>query len=173
MQTLVSREISPSDAAVLSFGTINGGFASNIIAPEVELTGTVRSYLPEVREKMIRRIEEIAIGVGKALRCEVKFEVVYSCPAVVNNADMTKLVWQSATTTLGEEKVVETPPIMGSDDMSLFLQAAPGCYLFVGSGKTDGTSAPHHHPGFDLVEDCLPIGSRVLTQSVLDYLNRN
>lgn len=173
LQTLVSREISPSDAAVLSFGTINGGFASNIIAPEVELTGTVRSYLPEIREKMIRRIEEIAVGVGKALRCEVKFEVVYSCPAVVNNAAMTKLVWQSAGKALGEENLVETPPIMGSDDMSLFLQAVPGCYFFVGSGKLDGSSAPHHHPGFDIEEDCLPIGSRVMTQTILDYLSGN
>jgi amidohydrolase len=173
LQTIVSREISPANAAVLSFGTINGGFASNIIAPEVVLTGTVRSYLPEVREKMISRIEEIAIGVGKSLRAEVKFEVVYSCPAVVNNEEMTKLVWDSATKTLGADKVIETPQIMGSDDMSLFLQAAPGCYFFVGSGKEDGSSAPHHHPGFDIVESSLPVGVRVMTQAVIDYLNRN
>ncbi len=89
LQTLVSREISPLDAAVLSFGTISGGFASNIIAPEVVLKGTVRSFLPEVRERMLNRIEELAAGMGKALRCEVKFEVLSSCPAVVNNAEMT------------------------------------------------------------------------------------
>jgi amidohydrolase len=173
LQTIVSREISPAYAAVLSFGTINGGFASNIIAPEVVLTGTVRSYLSDVRDRMISRIEEIATGVGKSLRAEVKFEVVYSCPAVVNDAGMTDLVWRSAGKTLGEENVVEMPPIMGSDDMSLFLQAAPGCYFMIGSAKPDGTSNPHHHPGFDIEEDCLPIGARVMTQAVIDYLNDN
>ncbi len=173
LQTIVSREISPSEAAVLSFGTINGGFASNIIAPEVELTGTVRSYLPEVREKMIRRIEEISVGLGKALRCEVKFEVVYSCPAVVNNATMVEKVWSSAEKTIGEGNVLTMPPIMGSDDMALFLQAVPGCYFMVGSAKLDGTSNPHHHPGFDIVEDCLPLAARVTTQAILDYLNEN
>jgi len=173
LQTIVSREISPAEAAVLSFGTINGGFASNIIAPEVNLTGTVRSYLPEVREKMIRRIEEIAVGVGKALRCEVRFEVAYSCPAVVNDAAMTEMVKRSATKTLGEQNVLELPPIMGSDDMSLFLQAAPGCYFMVGSAKEDGTSNPHHHPGFDIVETSLPVGARLMAQAALDYLSES
>ncbi len=172
LQTLVSREISPSDAAVLSFGTINGGFASNIIAPEVQLTGTVRSYVPEVREKMLRRIEELAVGVGKALRCEVKFEIAYSCPAVVNDAGMTELVRVSAVKAVGEQNVVELKPIMGSDDMSLFLKAAPGCYFMVGSAKPDGSSYPHHHPGFDIVEDSLTIGARVMARAIVDYLDR-
>ncbi len=172
LQTIVSREVAPSDAAVLSFGTINGGFASNIIAPEVILTGTVRSYLSEVRDLMIQRIEEIAVGLGKTLRCEVKFEVAYSCPAVVNDQTMTELVHKSASKTLGEQNVLELPPIMGSDDMSLFLKAAPGCYFMVGAGKSDGTSAPHHHPGFDIEENSMAVGARVMTQAVVDYLSR-
>jgi amidohydrolase len=173
LQTLVSREISPNEAAVLTFGTINGGFASNIIAPEVELTGTVRSFLPDVREKMIRRIEEIAVGLGKALRCEVRFEVVYSCPAVVNNAEMTELVRSSAVSTLGEKKVLDLKPVMGSDDMALFLNEVPGCYFVIGSGKPNGQSFPHHHPGFDIEEDSLVVGTRVMTKAVLDYLARS
>ncbi len=172
LQTLVSREISPNQAAVLSFGTINGGFASNIIAPEVILTGTVRSFLPEVRETMIRRIEELAVGLGKALRCEIIFEVVYSCPAVVNDPDMTELVRTSAISSLGEKDVLNIPQIMGSDDMALFLKEVPGCYFVVGSGRHDGQSFPHHHPGFDIEEDSLVIGTRVMTKAVLDYLAR-
>ncbi len=172
LQTLVSREISPNDTAVLSFGTINGGFASNIIAPEVVLTGTVRSFLPQVRETMLRRIEEIAVGLGKALRCEVLFEVVYSCPAVVNNAEMTGLVHNSAVAMLGEKNVLDVPAIMGSDDMALFLNEVPGCYFVIGSGRADGQSFPHHHPGFDLDEASLAVGTRVMTKAVLDYLAR-
>ena len=167
LQTLVSREIPPNEAAVLSFGKINGGFASNIIAPEVILEGTVRSFQPEVREKMISRIEELAVGVGKALRCEVIFEVVYSCPAVVNDPAVTEMARQAAIRTLGEAQVLASRPVMGSDDMALFLQAVPGCYFMVGSGKLDGSSFPHHHPAFDLEEDSLGVGTRVLTQAVL------
>ncbi len=170
LQTIISREISPNHAGVLSFGTINGGFASNIIAPEVLLTGTVRSFLPEVRETMLRRIEEIAVGLGKALRCEVGFEVIYSCPAVVNDRDVTELVRTSAGTVLGEKQVLDSPPVMGSDDMSLFLKEVPGCYFVVGSGRSDGQSFPHHHPGFDLDEASLAIGTRVMTKAVLDCL---
>jgi amidohydrolase len=173
LQTIVSREVAPMESGVLSFGTIHGGFASNIIAPEVVLEGTVRSFLPEVRELMIKRIEEIAVGLGKALRCEVKFEVVYSCPAVVNNSEMTDFVRTSATQILGKDKIIESREMMGSDDMSLFLQAVPGCYFFVGSGRTDGKSFPHHHPGFDIEEESLVIGTQVMTKAVLDYLAQN
>lgn len=173
LQTIVSREVAPREAGVLSFGTIHGGFASNIIAPEVILEGTVRSFLPEVREKMINRIEEIAVGLGKALRCEVKFEVIYSCPAVVNNPEMTDFVRQSAGQIIGPDKVIESEAIMGSDDMALFLKEVPGCYFFVGSGRPDGQSFPHHHPGFDIEEESLVIGTQVMTKAVLDYLAQN
>lgn len=173
LQTIVSREIAPKESGVLSFGTIHGGFASNIIAPEVVLEGTVRSFMPEVRETMINRIEEIAVTLGKALRCDVKFEVVYSCPAVVNNKQMTDFVRQSAGQLLGEDKIIEGEPIMGSDDMALFLKEVPGCYFFIGSGKADGTSFPHHHPGFDIEEESLVVGTKVMTKAVLDYLAQN
>lgn len=172
LQTLVSREISPQDAAVLSFGTINGGFASNIIAPEVVLNGTVRSFVPEVREKMLRRIEEVAVGMGKALRCEVIFEVLYSCPAVVNDREMTEMVRDTATKMLGEQNTLVGKPVMGSDDMALFLREVPGCYFVVGSGRADGQSFPHHHPGFDLEEGSLAVGARMMTKTVLDFLAR-
>ncbi len=170
LQTIVSREVAPDETAVLSFGTIHGGFASNIIAPEVVLEGTVRSFLPEVREKMLRRIEQISVELGKALRCKVKFEVVYGCPAVKNDPAMTELVRQGAMGLLGESQVITQKMVMGSDDMALFLNEVPGCYFFVGSGKPDGSSFPHHHPGFDIEEDSLAIGTRVLTRAVLDSL---
>ncbi len=173
LQTIVSREIAPKEAGVLSFGTIHGGFASNIIAPEVILEGTVRSFLPEVRETMINRIEEIAVSLGKALRCDIKFEVIYSCPAVVNNVKMTDFVRQSAGQILGQDKVIEGDAIMGSDDMALFLNEVPGCYFFVGSGRPDGKSFPHHHPGFDIEEESLVVGTEVMTKAVLDYLVQN
>ncbi len=171
IQTIVSREIAPSEPAVITFGTINGGFVSNVIAPEVKLTGTVRSYNSEVRDLMIRRIEEIATGVARSMRCELKFDVTYSCPAVVNDAGMSDFVRQSAIRIMGEENVAPLKPIMGSDDMALFLKAAPGCYFVVGSGSTTRETFPHHHPRFDIEEGSLPVGVKTMARTAFDYLS--
>ncbi len=171
IQTIVSRDISPSDPAVITFGTINGGFVSNVIAPEVKLTGTVRSYSGEVRDLMIRRIEEIANGVASTMRCEVKFDITYSCPAVVNDEGMSAFVRQSALSIFDEDKVLPLRPIMGSDDMALFLKAAPGCYFVVGSGSSDRPTYPHHHPKFDIEESSLAIGAKLMARTAFDYLS--
>jgi amidohydrolase len=171
IQTIVSREVAPADTAVVSFGTINGGFVSNVIAPEVLLTGTVRSFLPEVRELLIRRIEEIAAGVARSMRCEIDFSITYNCPAVVNDKGMTEFMRLSAIKTVGSENVEEIRPIMGSDDMALFLQKAPGCYFVVGSGFTDREVFPHHHPRFDIDERSLAIGARTMARAAFDFLS--
>lgn len=170
IQTIVSREVSPADPAVISFGTINGGFISNAIAPEVTLTGTVRSFDMALRNRMIERIEEIARGVAKSLRCEIDFKVSYSCPAVVNDSGMVAHVRQSAIDILGESSVFEMPPAMGSDDMALFLQAAPGCYFIVGAAQPSREVFPHHHPGFDFDERAMAIGARTMARAAFDYL---
>ncbi len=170
IQTIVSREITPLEPAVVTFGTIHGGFVSNVIAPEVILTGTVRSFNKEVREHMIRRIEEIATGVARSMRCELSFDVTYSCPAVVNDKFMTDFVRQSARRIMDEKNVLETPPIMGADDMALFLNAAPGCYFFVGSAPENAQAYPHHHPRFDINEQSLVFGARAMARAAFDFL---
>lgn len=171
IQTIVSREVAASDTAVITFGTIKGGFASNIIAPEVTLTGTVRSFVPETRQLLLKRIEEVATGVAQAMRCQLVFEIVESCPAVVNNLEITDLVRASASDILGQSNVEEMKPIMGSDDMALFLQAVPGCYFFVGSAPSNGPVFPHHHPSFDIDEQSLAVGARTMARAAFDFLS--
>lgn len=171
IQTIVSREVAPSETAVITFGTINGGFVSNVIAPEVILTGTVRSFDAEVRALMLRRIEEVATGVARSMRCELTFDVTYSCPAVVNDSGMADFVRLSASTILGAESVLEMQPTMGADDMALFLKAAPGCYFVVGAAPTDREIFPHHHPSFDIDEHSLAVGARTLARAAFDYLS--
>ena len=174
MQTLLSREISPFHPAVVTFGKITGGTAFNIVADEVELRGTVRAYDAADRAFLLRRIGEIASGVAASLRAEAQLEVIHGCPACVNDADITELVRRAAEATVGAEHIPAGDQRQSvSDDMALFLDAAPGCYFLVGAGNVEkGITAPHHSARFDIDEDALLIGVEVLARATFDYLSR-
>ena len=172
LQTLVSREINPLHGAVITFGAIHGGTASNIVADEVKLAGTLRTYDPADRDFLLRRIGEVARGVAEGLRAEAIFEPGMSCPPIVNDPDITALMRRAAEVALGEEHVLggdQRLPV--SDDMARFLQESPGCYAVVGAGNAErGITAPHHNARFDLDEACLPIGLEILARAALEYL---
>lgn len=172
LQTLVSREINPLHAAVVTFGSIHGGSASNIVADSVELQGTVRAYDAADREHLLRRIPEVAEGVARALRAEAEFAVVAGTPAIINDAAIAALMRRAAEATVGPEHIPAGDQRQSvSDDMALFVEAAPGCYIIVGAGNPErGITAPHHNARFDLDEDCLPIGLEVLARAALEYL---
>ncbi|MCA9835371.1 MAG: amidohydrolase [Trueperaceae bacterium] len=173
LQTLVSRETNPVDQAVLSMTAIQAGSAYNIIPEEVEIKGTLRTFLGETRDYLHKRIVEMVETSARALRCEGKVEFVQGSPAVVNDATMTKRMANVAVGVLGEKAVEpNAPQIMGGDDMSLWLQEAPGCYFFVGAANTEKDyTYPHHHPKFAIDEASLPIAVELLTKGVIDFLN--
>jgi amidohydrolase len=172
LQTLITREISPLHPAVLTFGSIHGGTAYNVVADEVELRGTVRSYDAADREHLLARLGELARGIATGMRAEAEVEVVRGCPACVNDPAVTELIRRAAVATVGEEHVPAGDQRQSvSDDMALFLQAAPGCYFLVGAGNPErGITAPHHSNRFDIDEDALPIGVEVMARAALDYL---
>ena len=171
-QTLVSRETSPFHTAVVTFGEIHGGTASNIVADEVRLSGTIRAYDAQDREHLLRRLGEVAHGIATSLRAEAEYEIGPGCQACVNDAAITELVRRAAEAAVGAERIAAGDGRQSvSDDMALFLDAAPGCYFLVGAGNPErGIKAPHHSPRFDIDEDCLPIGVEVLARAALEYL---
>ncbi|HYK83836.1 MAG TPA: amidohydrolase [Ktedonobacteraceae bacterium] len=173
LQTLISRETSPFSPAVITIGRVQAGTAFNIIPETAEMQGTMRSFSQEHRQKLIRRITEVANGVASAMgaTCEVKF--FDGCIPCSNDATMTALVHKVAVETVGADKVDDGEEVMttGSDDMAYFLKAAPGCYFIVGANNPEkGASYPHHHPRFNVDEDALPIGVEVLTRAALEFL---
>lgn len=172
LQTLVSREINPLHGAVVTFGAIHGGTLGNVVADEVKLVGTLRTYDPADREFLLRRIGELAHGIAEGMRAEAIFEPGMSCPPIVNDPEITALMRRAAETAIGEEHVLggdQRLPV--SDDMARFLQEAPGCYAVVGAGNAArGITAPHHNARFDLDEACLPIGLEILARAALEYL---
>ena len=172
LQTLISREVSPFHPAVLTFGTIHGGTTFNVVADEVELRGTVRAYDPADREHLLRRIAEMAGGIAASMRAEAELQVIKGCPACVNDPDITALVRRAAEATVGAEHIPAGDQRQSvSDDMALFLAAAPGCYFLVGAGNSaKGITAPHHSSKFNIDEDGLPIGVEVMARAALEYL---
>ena len=171
-QSLVSRELSPLAAGVISFGMIHGGTAGNIVADEVELGGTVRAYTTADREHLLQRLSELASGVAGALRATAELHVGAGTGPCVNDPAMTAVVRRAVIAALGEEGIAPGEGRQSvSDDMSVFLDAAPGCYFLVGAGNpARGITAPHHSSRFDIDENALAIGLEVLARAALEYL---
>lgn len=173
IQNIVAREVIPTQPAVVTFGTIHGGTAFNIVADKVELTGTVRTFDERLRSFILERIETTAKGVATALRGEAVVEHLNGCPAVYNDAGVTAVVRRAAVETVGPERVVEPDLTTTSDDMALFLQEVPGCYFTVGThNPSKGATGAHHSPEFDIDEDALPVAAEIMVRTALAYLGK-
>jgi len=171
LQTLVSRESPPLEPAVLTIGSIHGGTAPNIIPTRVELQGTLRVFDPELRVRLLSRIDEVMIGIAHTLRVNANLELTDSCPACINDPSMAALVERVGKRILGAGNVGNEQRTMGADDMSEFLNAVPGCYFFVGAANAErGLQSPHHSPTFDFDERALDTGVQMLTNVALEFL---
>jgi amidohydrolase len=172
LHTVVARNVDPIDTAVVSVGRFNAGNAANVLPPTAELSGTVRTYLAPVRERVLTRIRELGEGIASAFGIGFDCQINDGTPAVVNDRDVTAAVQQTATAILGEGNVITDVRIMASEDMALVLQQVPGCYVFLGvCGKGDATQHPVHHPGFDIDERALLVGTELLARSALRCLD--
>ena len=167
-QTIVSREVSPNEMGVLTFGQIHGGSASNVIADRVVVEGTIRAYRPEVREQIFNSLKRVSANVASAMRATASFEHMFGSPPVVNNPEVANWVAGIAAQVAGEENVDEAAPVSVGDDMAEFLNRIPGTYFLVGAAKEG--SEGHHNAKFDFNEDCLPVGAEIFVRSALDFL---
>ncbi len=172
LQSIVSRDVSPLEAAVVSVGSIRGGEAFNVIPDRVEMSGTIRTYSPEVQETVIRRMHEIVDRVAEGCGMRAELTIEHLTPALVNDPEMTEVVHAAAEVIVGPEKVSSGEQTMGSEDAAYFTAQVPGCYFFIGSANAErGLDAPHHNPQFDFDEDALPLGVAVMMESVMHYLS--
>jgi amidohydrolase len=173
LQTLVSREISPFDSAVVSICSVHGGSAFNIIPPEVRLLGTVRTFDEQIQARLKRRIEELVAGITRGVGAEYGFRYDAPCPPVINDAALAEFIRGVAMDEFGEAQVVTPMPTTGGDDMSYFLKEVPGVYFFVG-GANDalGLNFPHHNARFDFDEVAVTATARILARAAHEYLAR-
>ena len=171
LQSVVSRNLKPLDAGVLTVGKITSGTAFNIIPGEAFLEGTVRAFDESVRLTLENRLREVVETLPLAFggRGELHYEKGY--PATVNDPAVTDRLRLAFTGEFGENAIKPFEPTMGAEDMSQVLQEIPGCYFFVG-GRNAAIDAvyPHHHPRFNIDENALYLGTRAMVTAVLELL---
>ncbi len=171
LQTIVSREVAPVRAAVVTIASIHAGKAFNVIPDDVTLTGTLRSFDPELRRSLAERVTRLATGVASGLLCRAEVEVRSGNPAVINDARVAEIARRAAIRVVGEANVVEPEPTMGGEDMACYFERAPGCFVFVGSANpARGLDQPHHSSRFDFDEAALAIGCEFLVQVATEAL---
>jgi amidohydrolase len=168
IQSIVARRIDPMEAGVVTVGTVVGGRKANIIADRVELTGTIRSFSPGVRQQILKGLEE-ACGLAKWQGGDYELTLRKGHPATVNDPDMTDLVRRVAEA-FGFRVGREVPSPV-SEDFSLFSSMAPGAYFLVGAALDDGRPMRFaHNAEFDLDERFLPMAAALLAEIARQYL---
>lgn len=167
LQQIVARRVDPIESAVLSVGSFVADNAFNIIADSASLKGTVRTFLPEIRDLMEQEIRRVIEGTALANNCTIDLTYTRGYPAVVNHKEETLFVKGLAEELLGAENVNEAAPHMGGEDFSYYLEQVPGTFFFTGGQPEE--AYPHHHPKFDFKEQAMLVAAKVLGTAALQY----
>ena len=172
VQSVVSRNVSPTDSAVCSFGTIQGGNVRNQIADYVEMSGIIRTLDPDTRLFARERVRTICEQTAAMMGGRAEFTVQPSYSPLINDDDMVDLVRQTAAGILGEENVIpENVPSLGVEDFAYFAAARPGCFFHLGCGDTEHPeSRVLHSCHFRADERCIPLGIQLQVSNVLRVL---
>ncbi|GAA3547985.1 amidohydrolase [Zobellella aerophila] len=172
LQQIVSRNTNPEDIAVVSVGSLQSGHASNIIPASARLKGTARSFKPEIRRQIEKRIHDIVEGIALATGCSPAIDYRPSTPPVANDPACAALSRSVVAELWGEALLVDHPISMGADDMGAFLEKVPGAYAWIGNGC--GSAAPQlHQPDYDFNDGILEKGSRFLAHAARRFLDSN
>jgi amidohydrolase len=170
LQTIRSRNLPPLEPSVVTVGIIRGGTRFNIIPDTVHLEGTVRTYNPEVRDAVERRMDEILQGITLAAGGTYQLDYDRGTPATINNVALTEKMAPTLARVVGEDNVDILEPTMGGEDFAYFANEVPGFFFRLGSVKPGTTSGGHHTPTFAADDASVPIGMRVMANLIMDYL---
>lgn len=171
LQTIVSRNVEPRHAAVVTVGTVASGSNFNIIAPRAVITGTVRTFNVEDRRLIKQRIRDLSYFTAQAYHAEARVEYQDGYPSIVNAVTETTIAHAVIRRVLGDPGLLPIEPSMVGEDFSYYQQRCPGTFVMLGCGNPAvGADYPHHHPRFTLDEDALPLGTAILAESALEFL---
>jgi hippurate hydrolase len=159
LQTIVARNVEPTETAVVTIGSIQGGHAHNVIPDSVRMTGTTRWFSPNVGDLLETAVRRVATGIAESFGAHAEVEYRRTYIATVNDPDATDLAASAARTVAGEARVVPmAKPTMGAEDFSFMLAAKQGSYIMLGAGRGAG-DAMVHHPKYDFNDAILPVGA--------------
>ena len=163
LQRIVARGTDPMKAAVVSVTQFNSGFTTNVIPETAVLSGTTRSFLPDVQDRIETEMRRIAKGIAEAhgAGIEVTYERRY--PPTVNTARETEFAADAASSVVGGDSLLrDLPPVMGAEDFGWMLKKKPGCYIWLGNGG----GAPVHNPNYDFNDEVLAVGASYWSELV-------
>ncbi len=175
LQTIVSRNVDPTERAVVTVGKISGGSAHNVIPEKVEMLGTVRTFSQQTADMIKVRIEAIVKGVTESAGGGYSFSFDYGYPAVINTDWSTQNLVSSAKELVGEENItVLDNPIMAGEDFAFYQQEFPGTFFFLGSGsKQTNSTYGWHHPKYNIDEECFLTGAALMASLVFKPVSGN
>ncbi|HKC88960.1 MAG TPA: amidohydrolase [Blastocatellia bacterium] len=173
LQTIRSRRVNTQEPLVITLGSIHGGNRFNIIADEVKLEGTMRTLNEEVRTRAIEIMKQTLAGVTSAYGASYELEFGANNPVTYNDPALVEATLPVMRKIAGEKNVFSPKPQMGAEDFSFYQKVIPGFFYFLGVGNREkGVTAMIHTPEFDIDEESLVVGVKVMSNVLLDYLDR-
>jgi amidohydrolase len=172
LQMIVARNVAPLKSAVVSVTSIHSGTAFNIIPQTAELSGTIRTFEPEVRKLVHERFRQIVNGIATSMGCEAEITIKQVTAPVINNDEVAESVLRSAQTVFPQTAIDTSAYLtMGAEDMGYMQEKVDGCYFFVGSANDEKhLNYNHHHPKFDFDEQVLITASTLMATAAADIL---
>ncbi len=181
LEEISARELSVSAPAVLTVGSLCAGEAANVIANEGVIKGTLRSFDEDTRLRVKKRLEEVAKGIGKAFRVQVRISYGGGCPTLINDEDLTSLAEETAKKLLKKDWVFNSATIGGntkrdsggSEDFAYISQEVPSVMVALAAGeKREGYEYPLHHPKVCFDEGALPLGAALYAGVAIEFLSK-
>ncbi len=172
VQTIVSRNVKPTESAVVTVGTFSAPGAANVIPESAHLEGSIRALTENVRRTVHHRLQEIVLGLERTFGVRCDFKITEGVPVLTNDIDVADALHRATGVVLGEENAHYLPPIMGSEDFSYFTLERPSAIMRLGcSNKEKGIDAPLHSPWFDIDETVLEIGVEIFYEAVKRFFD--
>ena len=176
-QTIVSRNLKPIDAGVISVTMIHAGDATNVVANSCELQGTVRTFTVEMLDLIERRMQTIAEHVSAAHEASCEFAFVRNYPPTINHVNEAAFTREVLAGIVGPDNVLAQEPTMGAEDFSYMFLEKPGAYFFIANGEGQHREMGHgggpctlHNPSYDFNDDLIPLGGTVWVRMVEQFL---
>jgi len=171
LQHIVSRNLNPMDQAVLSVTQFQAGTAFNVIPPSAKMAGSVRTFSEETSRDINAAMDRVLAGITAAHGAGYRLDYSQKLLPVHNDPAVTAAVERSLKRTFGDSAVLKPPPLMASEDFSIYQKKVPGCFYFIGAGNArKGIDFPLHHPRFDMDEEALVFGARAMVGAAADLL---
>ncbi|MPS80067.1 MAG: amidohydrolase [Achromobacter sp.] len=171
MQTIVSRNVKPTDALAMSLTQIHAGDTWNVVPNSVMLRGSCRSLTAATRQLAERRLREVCAGVALSSGAAIDVQVFRGYPACINTQDEVQLAVRAAARVVGQAQVdAACTPRMGSEDFAYMLEQRPGAYVFLGAARPGQENPPVHNPYYDFNDDILPLGAHYWIELVKEAM---